>query len=401
MAKIDIARKPNESALAYHKRIVYGKLVDKTLGDVDYTELSELAYGQSYSSDVARRMFYGSKRTLELISAEEASKIDDVNILSELDEKMIELRKERQKFYDQRNAFNKIVRERSRQEELNEIIVDAIHNGELPRLNYERNIVESSSNDLLVSLNDLHYGAVHSNYWNEYNSDIAKDMMVNYLDRIINIADTHNSENCIVWENGDAISGAIHRSIQITNKENVIEQVMGASELIAEFIAELSKHFRTVKFVSVSGNHSRIDPNKDNALVDERLDDLIEWYIAARLQNFENVEIGAGEKIDSTMYLIDIRGKNYCGIHGDFDGSASKVQSLQTMVGRPVYAVLSGHMHHNKVDEVQGVKTVMAGSFLGMDDYCVQKRIYGKPEQMVCVCDENGIVCHYDIPLTK
>lgn len=401
MAKIDIARKPNESALAYHKRIVYGKLVDKTLGDVDYTELSELAYGQSYSSDVARRMFYGSKRTLELISAEEASKIDDVNILSELDEKMIELRKERQKFYDQRNAFNKIVRERSRQEELNEIIIDAIHNGELPRLNYERNIIEPSGNDLLVSLNDLHYGAVHSNYWNEYNSDIAKDMMANYLDRIINIADTHNSENCIVWENGDAISGAIHRSIQITNKENVIEQVMGASELIAEFIAELSKHFRTVKFVSVSGNHSRIDPNKDNALVDERLDDLIEWYIAARLQNFENVEIGAGEKIDSTMYLIDIRGKNYCGIHGDFDGSASKVQSLQTMVGRPVYAVLSGHMHHNKVDEVQGVKTVMAGSFLGMDDYCVQKRIYGKPEQMVCVCDENGIVCHYDIPLTK
>lgn len=401
MAKIDIARKPNESALAYHKRIVYGKLVDKTLGDVDYTELSELAYGQSYSSDVARRMFYGSKRTLELISAEEASKIDDVNILSELDEKMIELRKERQKFYDQRNAFNKIVRERSRQEELNEIIIDAIHNGELPRLNYERNIIEPSSNDLLVSLNDLHYGAVHSNYWNEYNSDIAKDMMANYLDRIINIADTHNSENCIVWENGDAISGAIHRSIQITNKENVIEQVMGASELIAEFIAELSKHFRTVKFVSVSGNHSRIDPNKDNALIDERLDDLIEWYIAARLQNFENVEIGAGEKIDSTMYLIDIRGKNYCGIHGDFDGSASKVQSLQTMVGRPVYAVLSGHMHHNKVDEVQGVKTVMAGSFLGMDDYCVQKRIYGKPEQMVCVCDENGIVCHYDIPLTK
>ncbi len=401
MAKIDIARKPNESALAYHKRIVYGKLVDKTLGDVDYTELSELAYGQSYSSDVARRMFYGSKRTLELISAEEASKIDDVNILSELDEKMIELRKERQKFYDQRNAFNKIVRERSRQEELNEIIIDAIHNGELPRLNYERNIIEPSSNDLLVSLNDLHYGAVHSNYWNEYNSDIAKDMMANYLDRIINIADTHNSENCIVWENGDAISGAIHRSIQITNKENVIEQVMGASELIAEFIAELSKHFRTVKFVSVSGNHSRIDPNKDNALVDERLDDLIEWYIAARLQNIENVKIGAGEKIDSTMYLIDIRGKNYCGIHGDFDGSASKVQSLQTMVGRPVYAVLSGHMHHNKVDEVQGVKTVMAGSFLGMDDYCVQKRIYGKPEQMVCVCDENGIICHYDIPLTK
>lgn len=396
---MDIERKQNESRLDYHKRLVYGKLVDKTLSDMDYTELAELVYGQPYSSDVARRMLYGSRRTLELMDAERVGSVVDSGILSELDEKMIELRKERQKFYDQRNAFNKVVRDRSRQEELNEIITDAISNGELPRLDYVPSTISTNDTDLLVSLNDLHYGAVHSNYWGEYNSDICKEMMKKYLDRIIKIADTHGSENCIVWENGDVISGNIHRSIQVTNKENVIEQIMGASELIAEFVAELSKHFRTVKFVSVAGNHSRIDPNKDNALIDERLDDIVEWYITARLQNFDNVIIGVGDKIDSTMYVLNIRGLNYCGVHGDFDGSAAKVQSLQTMVGKPLYAVLSGHMHHNKVDEVQGVKTVMAGSFLGMDGYCIQKRIFGRPEQMVCVCDENGIVCHYDIPL--
>lgn len=396
---MNIERNKNESLLDYHKRLVYGKLVDKTLSDMDYTELSELVYGQSYSSDVARRMLYGSRRTLELMDSERINNISNNDILTEFDEKMIELRKERQKFYDQRNAFNKVVRDRSRQEELNEIITNVIGSGELPRLDYTPNIVEANDTDLLISLNDLHYGAVHSNYWGEYNSDICKDMIKKYLNHIIKIAETHGSENCIVWENGDVISGNIHRSIQITNKENVIEQVMGASELIAEFIAELSKHFRTVKFVSVAGNHSRIDPNKDNALVDERLDDIVEWYIAARLQNFENVIIGAGTKIDPTMYLINVRGLNYVGIHGDFDPSAAKVQSLQTMVGKPLYAVLSGHMHHNKVDEVQGIKTVMAGSFLGMDDYCVQKRIFGRPEQMVCVCDKNGIVCHYDIPL--
>lgn len=399
MDNIDITRKPNETDFEYHKRIIYGKRVDKTLSAMDYSELSKFAYGRTLSFDVARRMFQGSEETLLMLDREREENIESKKLLSELDEKMIELRKERQKFFDQRNAFNKIVRDRSRQEELNEIIVNAIHDGDLPQLNYERSFVESSGNDLLVSLNDLHYGAVHSNYWDEYNSDIARDMISYYIDKIIEIAETHHGENCIIWENGDAISGSIHRSIQITNKENVIEQVMGASELIAEFIAELSKHFRTVKFVSVSGNHSRVEANKDNALVEERLDDLIEWYITARLQNFDNVEIGFGEKIDSTMYLIKIRGKNYCGIHGDFDNSAAKVQSLQTMVGKPLYAILSGHMHHNKVDEVQGVKTVMAGSFLGMDDYCIQKRIYGQPEQMVCVCDDSGIICHYDIPL--
>lgn len=394
---INLSKRTNESNLDYQKRLVYGKLVDKTLADADYTELAKALYGREYAPDVARRMIYGSKRTLDYIADDVINKFQDMDLMSELEQKEIELRKERQKLTDQRTAFNKAVRERSRQEELNEILFNAVMSGNLPQLNYEPANIQPSDNDLLVSLNDIHYGANVQNHWNTYNSDICREMMHHYLDRIIDIAETHGSENCIAWANGDEISGNIHQSIAITNKENVIEQIKGVSELIAEFIAELSKHFKTVSYVSVAGNHSRLNPNKDKSLISERLDDLIEWYLSARLQNFSNVIIGGGEKIDDTMYLIDIRGNTYCGVHGDFDGSASKVQSLQTMAQKPLYAVLTGHLHHNKVDEVQGVKTVMAGSFLGMDDYCVQKRIYGRPEQMICVCDETGIRCSYNI----
>lgn len=395
---MQIERTGTESELDYHKRLIYGKLVDKTLADIDYSELAELAYGQQYSSDVARRMFYGSKRTLELIDKEKAASVGGSDMADELDAKMIELRKERQKFYDMRNAFNKVVRERSRQEELNELLVSAVQSGNLPALNYEPCFIEPSDNDLLVSLNDIHYGINIHNAWNTYNPEICRQMMCGYLDKIIQIAERHGSENCYVFNNGDSISGKIHFTIQLANRENVIEQVKGVSELIAEFLAELSKHFNKVTFVSVAGNHSRLD-TKDNSPLCERLDDLIDWYLSARLQNFENIVIGGNEKIDSTMYLLDIRGKTYCGVHGDFDGSPSKIAALQTMAQRPLYAILLGHLHHNMVDEVQGVKTVMAGSFLGMDDFCIQKRIYGHPEQMVCVCDNTGIVCHYDIPL--
>lgn len=394
-----LLQKDGETDLQYHRRLVYGKLVDKTLADVDYTELSELAYGKRLSSDVARREMYGSKYTLKLMDAERKDGVKDMSLLNDIEQKIVELKKERQKFFDYRNAFNKVVRERSRQEELNEILSKAISAGDLPTLDYEPHTEFTSDNDLLVSLNDLHYGASHENYWGTYNSDVCREMLSKYLDSIIHIAATHNSENCIVWENGDVISGNIHLSIQVTNKENVIQQITGVSELISEFLAELSRHFKTVKFVSVAGNHSRISPNKDNSLYDERLDDLVEWYLAARLQNFQNVEILSDARIDPTMYLLSVRGRNYLGIHGDFDSSASKVQSLQTMVGKPLYAVLSGHLHHNKVDAVQGIKTIMAGSFLAMDAYCIQKRIYGEPEQMVCVCDEDGVRCHYDVPL--
>ena len=378
-----------------------GKLVDRTIDD-DYEELSERLFGEGncFNSSEVRKRMYGMKAIIEAIERDGEAAIQDEDKLSVLDSKRFELQKERQKFFDQRNALNKLLRERSRQEELNEILTEAVMSGNLPQLSYQRVEIEPTDNDLLVSLNDIHYGANVQNYWNTYNSDVCREMMCRYLDRFIAIGETHRSENCIVWANGDEISGNIHQSITVTNKENVIEQIKGVSELIAEFLAELSKHFRQVVFVSVAGNHSRIDPNKDRALVSERLDDLVEWYLGARLQNFENVQIGIGsEKVDDTMYLIDIRGKTYCGVHGDFDGSASKVQSLQTMARKPLYAVLSGHLHHNKMDEVQGVKTIMAGSFLGMDDYCVQKRIVGRAEQMVCVCDADGVRCSYGIPL--
>lgn len=380
--------------------IVIGKLVDHTIDD-DYEELSERLFGDGncFSASEVRKRMYGMKSIIEAIERDGEAEIQNEDMISLLDSKRIELQKERQKFFDQRNAYNKLLRERSRQEELNEILVDAVRSGNLPYLQYIRSEIPCSDNDLLVSLNDIHYGANIQNYWNTYNSDVCRDMMCKYLDHIISIGEIHKSENCIVWANGDEISGNIHQSIAVTNKENVIEQIKGVSELIAEFLAELSKHFRQVVFVSVAGNHSRIEPNKDKALISERLDDLVEWYLSARLQNFENIVIGGGEKIDHTIYLIDVRGKTYCGVHGDFDGSPGKVQSLQAMAGRPVYAVLSGHLHHNKTDEVQGVKTVMAGSFLGMDDYCVQKRIVGRAEQMVCVCDESGIRCTYGIPL--
>lgn len=379
-----------------------GKLVDRTIDD-DYEELSERLFGEGncFSSSEVRKRMYGMKAIIDAIEKEtDAPFQSQEDRISELDAKKIELQKERQKFFDQRAAFNKLIRERSRQEELNDILRAAVTEGKLPALQYEpmNDGRIASDNDLLVSLNDIHYGANINNYWNTYNSDVCREMMVRYLDKIVSIGQMHGSENCIVWANGDLISGSIHHSIAVTNKENVIEQITGVSELISEFLAELSKHFANVYYVSVAGNHSRMD-TKDRALKDERLDDLVEWYLAARLQNFPNVTIGAGEKVDSTMYLIDVRGKTYAGVHGDYDGSNEKIQAIRTMANRPLYAVLSGHLHHCKTDEVQGVKTVMAGSFIGMDDYCVAKRIYGKPEQMVCVCDSEGIRCSYDIPL--
>ena len=398
---MDLNRRENETPLQHHKRLLDGKLTDKTLADIDYSELSEYVYGQSYSSDVARRMMYGSKKTLDLLEDEKRLSVSDQDLVGEIDMRMLELQKERQKFYDQRMAFTKIVREQARNEEIIELIRDCLTEGKLPELKpYYADMPRGDADStMLVSLNDMHYGAFIDNAWCKYSSDVCADMLDLYLNKIRKIASVHQCRDCVVWAAGDFISGNIHRSIQVTNKENVIEQVMGASELIAHFLSALSGIFETVRFVSVSGNHSRIEPNKNDALSAERLDDIVEWYLAARLQNFDNIIINDEHRIDRTISVFDIQGKKYCMVHGDFDVNRNSIQSLQSMIRTPIYAVLSGHMHHNQTDVVQGIRTIMAGSFEGMDSYCVEKRIFGEPEQMVCVCDDDGVACHYDISL--
>ena len=388
----------NEESYEYGLRLIATK-VEQNPSDLEWSDIVELL-GLNVHYDSLRKAAnvtpYSGYNVMKYFKEKYAKSEASSAYMDELDEKLIEIRKERQRFFDQRNALSRIVRDTARKEENSDILERAIMNGALPPLVYQKHETEPTAQDLLVSLNDLHFGADIDNYWNYYNSAVCRLLLQDYIRRIIEIAELHHAENCYIWANGDLISGNIHKSIAVSNRENVIEQVVGVSELIAEFMAELSRHFRCIYFASVAGNHSRIE-EKDIASPHERLDDLVEWYLKARLQSFQNISFDGYRKIDDTMYLMTVRGKTYLGVHGDYDGSASKVQSLVAMAQENVYAILSGHLHHNRVDNVQGVKTVMAGSFLGMDDYCVGKRIYGAQQQLVCVCSYDGIRAYYDI----
>ena len=309
-----------------------------------------------------------------------------------------EIKKEKYKMFDQRNAYNELLRGRARQEEINEIIKNEIKSNKLMKLEpkYNQYTAYFTEDVMLINLHDLHYGASFENYWNKYNPEICKKRLEKYLEEIIEIQRVHNCSSCVVACNGDLISGNIHESIKVTNKENVIKQLIGVSELIAYFLSELSAFFDTVKFASVSGNHSRIE-KKEIALKGERLDDIIPWWLEARLQNISNIKFDYCEKIDDTIYLINIKNKLYCGVHGDYDYSDKKILDLKTMINKDIYGVLTGHLHHNKIDSIQGIKLIMSGSLQGVDDFCVSKRIFGKPEQLVCICNEKGLKCAYDI----
>ena len=98
---------------------------------------------------------------------------------------------------------------------------------------------------------------------------------------------------------------------------------------------------------------------------------------------------------------MNIRGKQYISVHGDYDSyTRNGVSNLSMMLGFIPYAVTFGHMHTCAVDECNGVKMIRSGSLAGSgDSYTLEKRLSGKPSQMVCVCTDKGVETYYTLEL--
>lgn len=310
-----------------------------------------------------------------------------------------EIKKEKRKLYDERLDINRRLREQSRLETTVEKIDDM-----LSQIAEDRYVpyVQKFGNkdvfdDMIVCLSDLHIGATYYGFNGIYDSEIAKERLDKYLDEIIEIQRAHKAEKCVCLLLGDLISGSIHKVVSVTNKENVIEQVKLACEYISDFVYELGKHFKTVELRGVSGNHSRLE-EKEDALLGERLDTLIIWFIKGMLKNNENIQV-IDDNIDDTLSTFMVRDKLYFAVHGDFDKvNTSAVAKLALWAGATPDCIICGHKHYPSMTDVSGIKVVQSGSLGGSgDEYTRQKRLYGKPSQTVLIVNEKGIKCFYPI----
>lgn len=386
-------RLDGESNLELIYRVCSDKDIIGTWQDV--ADILNELLGEDYSESKYRKDFQAFTKIMS------ANRSKFSNNVSEIQDAERKLEREKIKFRDERNAWQKQNYIAARVEEKLDRLEEALSSAgriQFPAFhNFRENIPTEKS--LLLLLSDLHIGATFNNYWGSYDAEIARDRMGQLLAKVKSIIETEDCSGCNVVLLGDCISGSIHRSIQVTNRESVIDQIKIATEYVSSFIYELTKICSYVEFTSVSGNHSRID-KKEDAIHSERLDDLVEWGVANKLGHLENFYV-VGNKLDTSVAVLDILGKEYVAVHGDYDSFAkSGVQNLCTMLKVIPEAVLFGHMHTCAVDEVNGIKMVRGGSLAGSgDDFTVERRLSGNPSQMVCVCDETGIISYHPIAL--
>ena len=379
-------RLENEDENAYIWRVCDNKDLIGTWQDVCDLLNEELHH--DYNESWYRKMYQSFMMMFDSIK----DKYFNNEQLKQMEQKKQEIIKERYRLNDERTAYNRALRNDARLDARLDILEQKIT--EFGKINFpDVNSIstEADDNDLLVLLSDLHIGQTFKSFNGEYNTEIAQKRMGQYLKKIIEIGKQYNSDKCYVSLQGDLISNSIHKSIAITNQENVIQQIKFASELITAFIYELSHAFNRVIVTSVSGNHSRLD-KKEDALKDERLDDLVIWYMDAALKNVNNVDIITNNP-DTTFAVMDIRGKKYINVHGDYDAfSKNGVASLSMMLGFFPYAITFGHLHTCAMSDESGIKIIRGGSLAGSgDDYTIEKRLTGKASQMVCVCTDKGI----------
>ena len=396
MITLDLKKHKDETELQYIWRLSLAK--DSGSLDMTWDELANV-FNENLKTDYGSSAFRKKFQQAQHFYDDVFSKMESNDYAQELMEQKRELERLKIQYRDERNAWNKQNYIDARVEQKLNCLEEELQN--MGKINFpEHETMEiNSNNDMLVILSDFHIGQCFDSAWGKYDSDIAAKRVQQLAEKVRIYSYRHRCENLYVAISGDLLSGNIHKSIAITNREDVITQIKIASKLIISFCYDMSKYFNNVYITNVAGNHSRID-KKDDALHNERLDDLVGWVVNSSLQHIKNITF-IGNRLDIGIAEMNIRGKQYVSVHGDYDKySRGGVENLVMMIGYVPYAVLFGHLHRASLDECNGVKMIRGGSLAGAgDQYTIEKRLSGKPSQMICICNDQGVECYYPVEL--
>lgn len=383
---------------------IIGLCLDKVEGnnDLDWQDIVD-KYNLPINRDTLRKNMtglFGSASVFNYYQNKNIKEIDNDEYLDKLDEKKRELERARIQYRDSRNAWQKQNYKDARINDTLDILEEKISN--LGVIYYSPTTHEKkvSDRELVVTLADLHIGQTFDNLFGKYNSTIAEQRLNKYLDKIIEIIELYDIGKVHVVGLGDNVSGSIHKNIQVTNRENAIEQIKICSELITGFCYELTK-LCDVMFYNVAGNHSRLE-KKEDADHYERTDDLIGWIVCNSLKHIENFHDMNHRRYDIGIVDVIVCSKySIIGVHGDFDNmNKTGISNLCMFLQFSPYMIVKGHMHSPAYMEYNNVKCVQAGSMAGTgDQYTLEKRLTGKPSQTAMLFNQDGLECIYNIEL--
>ena len=335
----------------------------------------------------------------------ERTSSQDSSILSEMDAKIEELQRERQKFYDQRREYNKLVSREGRREHLYDSLAVAANNlsdsiGTLDFSSPDSAYIEYSDNEAILVFSDWHYGMVTSNIFNSYNTEVCKQRVQDIVQKAKQRIELNTCRKLHILILGDLIHGSIHVGARVASEELVCDQLMQVSEILAQAVCSLHASVQETTVYMTYGNHARTIQNKNDSIHRDNIERIIPWSLKQRLSCYEKITIA--EPSEAAFLFLNVCGHDMCAAHGDLDSVKSSPRLLSTLFhkrcGRDIEYILLGDKHHIETFNELGVTSMICGSLCGTDEYANNKRLYSDPSQMLLIVNAPcGVDAEYRI----
>lgn len=395
----NLKRMPNESDDQYFFRVCQMK---DSLG-FTWPQMAEIfneEFGCNKGDTAYRKKWAAFKNVFD---ANTDKLVGENKYLEEIKQATDELYKAKRQLYDQRREYNKILVSDARARHLSEKLIEAANIAPLQNYSNMFNFNSSiSDEEATLFLSDWHYGQVSNNIWNEYNVKICKERVSKLFNKVISAIQDHKINTLHIALLGDFVNGSIHTSCRVASEENTCEQLMHVSEIIANFINEISAYVNQVNVYSTYGNHARSIQKKEDNIHADNMERVIPWWLAQRLKDNYKVNV-----IDSEYYefiYFNICGYNVVCTHGDLDQFKNigvTVNSIFTKkYGKSIDYTFSADKHHLESFEQFGIESTLVGSLCGTDEFANNKRLYSNPMQTLCIfTPEDGKKCTYNIKL--
>ena len=405
-----LKRLENESIEEYQIRLSVMKLREGL--DIDWNEIKELLRSEEHA-DTLRRKGYGIAMThdvyedkinklteeyylqIQKIRDKAEGEIEDKR-LNELQNKILQLKIEKEKLKNERNHVNAQVRTIARVEHLIECMKDDIQKFEKRERLEITPKVGSLPRDGVIFLSDLHMGAETDNILDCYNPEILEHKLRYYIETSLGYAKEQNIEQMYFLLGGDLISGIIHNVNRFDSRLNVSEQVIRVAYLLADVINRVSDEYN-VNVIITNGNHDRVVADKNNHVEEENFTTFINEILRLKLSENKRVEIMDSD--DCTLTRFNIRGNRCVLVHGNND--KRNIINRLIEIDRVVFDfVFSGHWHKAEQWEHNHTTIIVNGAF-GGEGYAKNARLYNKPIQKFMIFTEEGMMCSYDINLNN
>ena len=360
-------------------------------------------FNKEFGKDCGDTSYRKDWAAFERIFTANQERLVGENALSEIRAATDELYKAKKQFYDQRREYNNLLTKDARSQHLIEKLIEAANL--VPLKKYEDIFSFDSmiyNKEALLCCSDWHYGQVTDNIWNTYNTDICLKRLDKLFDQTVSAIYDHKIKTLHIALLGDLVNGGIHTSSRVASEEDVCDQLMHVSEIIAHFINKLSAYVDEVKVYSTYGNHARTIQNKKDSIHSDNMEKIIPWWLKQRLKENKKVEV-----VDSDYYeflYFQICGYNVVCVHGDIDSLKNMGTVINTLFskkyGKTIDYTFSGDKHHLESFEQFNIESTLVGSLCGSDEYANNKRLYSNPMQTLCVfTPEDGKLCTYNIKL--